>query len=354
MDNPSFFTINHRKTIREAFKHEVFTKEQFVIVVDDEDNVMGIVTDGDFRRAIWNAISLEDAVGAITNKDYIWLTERYDVDNVVKIFSTTDVHQIPVLRNEMLVDIIYKNNFKVPASEKSKRNINIPVVIMAGGSGTRLDPFTRILPKPLIPIGDKPVIEILIERFAKYGSRCFYISLNYKSRIVKAFFEDYVKEYNISFIDEEKPLGTAGSLKLLAGKIKTTFIVSNCDILVQEDYNKIVEFHREGQYMLTIVGSVQHHVVPYGVCKTDIGGGLVDFEEKPKYDFLVNTGMYVLDPGVLKYIPPGKEFDMTELIHDLVQKGKKIGVFPVSEKSWIDIGQWEQYKKAVEDLHSFF
>jgi len=225
---------------------------------------------------------------------------------------------------------------------------------MAGGSGTRLDPFTRILPKPLIPIGDKPVIEILIERFAKYGSRCFYISLNYKSRIVKAFFEDYVKEYNISFIDEEKPLGTAGSLKLLAGKIKTTFIVSNCDILVQEDYNKIVEFHREGQYMLTIVGSVQHHVVPYGVCKTDIGGGLVDFEEKPKYDFLVNTGMYVLDPGVLKYIPPGKEFDMTELIHDLVQKGKKIGVFPVSEKSWIDIGQWEQYKKAVEDLHSFF
>lgn len=354
MDKFSFFTINYRKTIRDTFKQEVFTKEKFIIVVDDNNKVIGILTDGDFRRAIWNAVSLEDSVDVITNKNFTWLAERHDIDNVKKIFSTTDIQQIPVLRDGILVDIVYKKNFEAPVLVSSLGGLNMPVVIMAGGLGTRLDPFTRILPKPLIPIGEKTIIEILIEKFAKYGSTRFYISLNYKSRIVKAFFEDYVKRYKISYIEEEKPLGTAGALKLLKGRIKTPFIVSNCDILVKEDYNKIVEFHKKGRYLFTIVGSMQHHVVPYGVCKIKAGGELIDLEEKPEYDLLVNTGMYIVNPDVLKYIPSGKKFDVTELIYKLMQKGEKIGVFPVSEKSWIDIGQWEEYKKAVEKLHSFY
>lgn len=353
MNKFSKFTINSQKTIRDAFKKQDSNNEQFVVIIDDVDDVIGVVTDGDFRRAIWSSISLEDPISTIANKAFAFLPIRYGVNQVKEIFSTTNVRHIPVLKKRKLVDIVFKRNIKGADASMSKPELSVPIVIMAGGIGSRLDPFTRILPKPLIPIGEKPVIEIIMEKFAEYNAKQFYISLHYKAKMIKAFFEDVTAKYNISFIEERKPLGTIGSLKFLERKIKTPFFVSNCDVIIETDYTKILDFHNEGHYALTIVGSMQHYVIPYGVCNINDGGKLDTLKEKPAYDFLVNTGMYIIEPDTLRHIPSARRFDVTEFIDKLKENNEKIGVYPISEKSWVDIGQWEEYKKTVEKLKLF-
>lgn len=221
---------------------------------------------------------------------------------------------------------------------------------MAGGKGTRLDPFTRILPKALIPVGEKPVIEIIMDEYARYGMKNFHISVNSKSKMIKAYFGDQDSDYNISFIDEDKPLGTAGALRFLKDKFDNPFFVSNCDIIVRNNYYDILQFHKDGRYDLTVVGSMQHRTIPYGVCKFENGGLLKSIQEKPEYDFLVNTGMYLLNPHILRYIPENTYFDMTELINVLQKKAHKVGVYPVSEKSWVDIGQLTEYRTTIREL----
>lgn len=218
---------------------------------------------------------------------------------------------------------------------------------MAVGKGTRLDPFTRILPKALIPIGDKPIIEVIMDKYAEFGMTVFYVSVIHKARMIKAFFEDFHSDYNISFVNEGKPLGTVGSLKLLEGKINSPFFVSNCDIIINTDYTKIYKFHRKNKYDLTLVASMQHHPILYGVCKIENGGMLKEFTEKPECDFLVNIGFYVLNPDILEFIPESKYFDMTDFMNILKQRNKTIGAYPISEKSWIDIG-WEKYKETLD------
>ena len=353
MDRFFDFTINCRETIREAFKKQDSNKERFLTIIDDSGKVIGVVTDGDFRRAIWNSISLEDPIETIANRNFLFFGEQYDINEIKKIFLTENIRQMPILKNGKLANIIFKRDFDGLKLESSGTKLDVPVVIMAGGAGARLDPFTRVLPKPLIPVGDKPVIEVIIEKFAEYTDGNFYISINHKAKMIKAFFEDFATKYNISYLEEKEPLGTVGALKFLEGKIKSPFIVSNCDIIIEGDYAKIFEFHKKGSYSLTLVGSMQHHIIPYGVCKVNEGGELSELKEKPGYDLLVNTGMYIVNPDILKFIPNHRKFDMTELINELKQNGQRIGIYPISEKSWIDIGQWEEYKKTVEKLRLF-
>jgi NDP-sugar pyrophosphorylase family protein len=292
---------------------------------------VGIVTDGDFRRAILRGVDLENSVEKIANKNFYFLETGYKSKEAEDIFENTPARHIPVLDNGKLVDILIEEEFfKIGEKISKKPQLNIPVVIMAGGKGTRLDPFTRILPKALIPIGEKPIIEIIMDEYAKYGIKDFYISVNHKSRMIKAYFEDLQEHYNIHYIDEDKPLGTAGALKYLEGKFSSSFFVSNCDIIIKEDYSKIYRFHKEGKYLLTLVGSMQHHTIPYGICEIKNGGELEIIREKPEYDFLVNTGMYILNPKVLKYLPKNEFFYITQLIEKLQKSGCKIGTYPVS------------------------
>ncbi len=224
---------------------------------------------------------------------------------------------------------------------KNRKSLKLPVVIMAGGKGARLAPFTKIIPKPLMPIGDKPIIEIIINRFFDYGCNDFYLSLNYKSSIIKAYFSDFEHKYRINYILETKPLGTAGSLHLLKSKIRKTFFVSNCDILIEADYADMLKFHHERKNKITLVSSMKNFMIPYGVCEISNGGVLKNIREKPEYDFLVNTGMYILDKTVLKDIPKHKCYNMTDLVKDYLKKGEKVGVYPISDKSWLDMGQLE-------------
>jgi NDP-sugar pyrophosphorylase family protein len=231
-----------------------------------------------------------------------------------------------------------------------ERTIDVPVVIMAGGKGTRLDPFTKILPKPLIPIGDKPIVENIMDRFHEYGVRDFYLTINYKGEMIKSYFDNTETPYSVNYVSEEKFMGTAGSLRLLPESFPDTFILSNCDVVIEADYSSIVEFHGRKGNTLTIVGSMQHYKIPYGVIKLEKDGTLGTITEKPEYDLMVNTGLYVLDRSVLDLIPEGREFHMTDLISSVMEEGGRVSVYPVSEGSYMDVGQWDEYKRSMERM----
>jgi len=346
------YIVKDTSNIRTAIKTMDRGGIGFIVVVDKDEKVIGIVTDGDFRRAILSEVHLKENILLITNKDYKYLRKGYSQNEALDYFKGNIVEFLPVLENGKLVEIISKddlyNQFDIELQKK--QNLDLPVVIMAGGKGNRLDPFTRILPKALIPINEKPIIEVIMDEYAKYGINFFYISVNYKEKMIKAYFEDNSSGFHIEYINESKPLGTAGALRYLIGKINTSFFASNCDVIIKDDYSKIVKFHQEGKFDLTLVGSMQHQTIPYGICTFENGGLLKRIEEKPEHDFLVNTGMYLLNPAVLNYIPNNKYFDMTDLITLIQKNGHKVGVYPVSEKSWLDIGQWEEYNSTVRKL----
>ena len=218
---------------------------------------------------------------------------------------------------------------------------------MAGGQGTRLKPFTNIFPKPLIPIGKIPAVEHIIENFMKFGVKKVMLTLNYKKDLVKSYFKQN-KFRKLTFIEEKKPLGTAGALKLAGKKITSDFFVSNCDTICKFNLSKFYDYHKKNKYDFTIVVASKHHEFPYGSCVIDKKGKLKKIIEKPSTQHLVNIGLYLLKPSVVKLIPANKYFDMDTLIKKIKEKKFSIGVFPVSEDSWIDVGEWSKYTNLNE------
>jgi NDP-sugar pyrophosphorylase family protein len=221
---------------------------------------------------------------------------------------------------------------------------------MAGGKGKRLAPVTDVIPKPLVPVRNKTMIEHIIDVFGKYGVNKFYITLNYKGKLIEAYFNSIERDYDVEFIWEEDFYGTAGSLKLLENKIEDNFIVSNCDILVNTDFYDLINFHIREKSLLTSITAIQHYKIPYGVVNTGKDGIINSIEEKPEYTFQINTGVYVLNRQALEYIPQNNYFDMPELIKQLIEKGKKVLAYPINESNYIDLGQWEEYKKNLGKL----
>jgi NDP-sugar pyrophosphorylase family protein len=211
------------------------------------------------------------------------------------------------------------------------------VVIMAGGKGARLDPFTKILPKPLIPLGEKPVIEIIMDNFHKHGFNNFMLTLNYKKELIKLYFKENALPYNVQWVEEEEFLGTAGSLGLLKDKIKETFFVCNCDILLENDYRNILLWHRAEKADMTIIGCHKEVVLPYGTLEVQ-NGVLKSIHEKPRYDMIINTGVYVLEPSMLEFLSGKDHLDMNHLVEKVAAANKKVTVYPVYG-GWFDVGQ---------------
>jgi NDP-sugar pyrophosphorylase family protein len=207
-----------------------------------------------------------------------------------------------------------------------------------------------VLPKPLVPIDEKPVIEHIIDRFQKHNIADFWMTVNHKSRIIKAYFEEMQPDYNMSFIDESVPLGTVGSLKFLEGKFDRSFFFTNCDTIINADYADLYEFHCSKNFDVTLVASMKQFVIPFGTCELENDGHLSHINEKPEFNFLVNTGLYVLNPSIIELIPVNQFYHITELIACVKANGRKVGVYPISEDAWIDVGQWTEYRKAVEKL----
>ena len=344
--------IHPSNSIKDALKAMKINTDKCLIVVDKNNKLLGSLSDGDIRSAILKNISINVSINKIYQKKCIYFDiDNYRLEKAKNVFIKGIIGLIPIVdKKHKVVKILNWKNVFINVEKKPQQLINLPVVIMAGGRGKRLDPFTRILPKALMPINEKTIIEYIIDRFLKFGIKNFYLSLNYKSLIIKSFFKELEKNYKTNFVVENKPLGTVGSLRLLNKKLKTTFFLTNCDVIIYSNYYDIYNFHKKNKNDLTLVVSTKQITIPYGTCELDKKGMLKKIIEKPEYDLLVNTGLYLLESKIINLIPKNKFFDFNELINICKKKNKKIGVFPIDEDSWIDIGQWSEYKKTFNQL----
>lgn len=347
MDIQKLF-VNKDDTVLNTMKVLDETGKRIVLIIE-ETRLLGVVTDGDIRRYILKSGNLNNEVSEIMNTNPITLYSN-ELHKAKEVFHNKLVTAIPIINDKQdIIDILFWDDV-FGNSNIINDALDVPIVIMAGGKGTRLYPYTKILPKPLIPIGDTPIIERIINRFHMRGCNDFYITVNYKKNMIKAYFNELNPPYNISFIEESKPLGTGGSLHLLKNKINKTFIVSNCDILIKGNYSKMLKYHRKRNNLITIITSLKNHIIPYGVINLDKSEKVSNLVEKPEYNVLVNTGMYIIEPEVMADIPENTFYHITDLISKYINTDKPVGTYPISENSWLDMGQFNEMERMVERL----
>lgn len=317
-----------------------------VLFIQNEGRLAAAITDGDIRRWILKKGKLDAKVKYIANYNpkFLYEKDRALAKEHMKKFK---VEALPIVDETMkIVAIILRDDNEI----ENQKHLDIPVVIMAGGLGTRLYPYTKILPKPLIPIGDIPIVEHIINRFHKYGCNSFYLIVNHKKNMIKAYFNEIDKDYNIAYADEDRPLGTGGGLSLLKGKINSTFILSNCDILIEEDYEKMYEYHKSKGNLITMICSLKNIKIPYGVVEIDEHGTIDSMKEKPELSFFTNTGCYIVEPEVIEELEDNKSTGFPDIIDKYKKAGKMIGVYPISENSWMDMGQLDEMEEMRKRL----
>lgn len=339
------FIVDQNNTVKQAMKKMDENGKEIVYVVSD-NKLIGSLSDGDVRRYILNDGDISLPVEQAMHTEPVSVFE-IDYSKTQEIFeSNSGINSIPELNEDNSIrTILFRSTEQI-----YKEKLTAPVVIMAGGKGTRLYPYTKILPKPLIPIGDTPIVERIINRFNKFGSDKILMSVNYKKNMIKSYFNDVDSPYQIDYFEEDKPLGTGGSLYLMREHLNETFFVSNCDILIDADYTSIYDFHKKNEYDVTMVASVKNTVIPYGVLKLDKEGLLESTEEKPEYTHLINTGMYLLEPSIVDLVPDNEFTDLPTVITKAKDKGLRVGVYPVSENSWLDMGQIKEMENMIENL----
>jgi len=342
--------IHPNVTLIEAMKmmDEVKVKTLFVI---NNKHFEGIVTLGDIQRAIINNIPLKASVNLILDKKKVYGYQSESTDAIKEKMRRMRAEVMPIVDAQgELVDVLFWNDLfkKIELNEREK--INLPVVIMAGGKGTRLKPITNVIPKPLVPIGDKTILETILDQFEDIGCTKFYMSVNYKADMMKYYLGQLNHKYDIEFFQEDKPLGTIGSVSLLKGKINTPFFVSNCDSINEQDYRDVYDYHVQNLNDLTIVTMVKSFRIPYGVIETGEDGLMVSLSEKPELTYQVNTGVYILNPSCIGEIPEGEFFHITHLMEKIKAHGGRVGCFPVSEHAWKDMGEWPEYLKMIRVL----
>ena len=348
MNDVSKFFIDEEKTVIEAMKalDEVATK---VLFVQKDGVLQAALSDGDIRRWILSCSDLNASVKEVANYHPLSLP-KCSHDDAIEFMKEKSIEALPIVdENLRILDIVVWNQKE---KTEAKEQISLPVVMMAGGKGTRLYPYTKILPKPLIPIGDLPIAEHIINQFREYGCKDFYLVVNHKKNMIKAYFNEIERDYNIYYIDEEKPLGTGGGLSLLKGQINSTFILTNCDILIQENFADIYHYHKKHQNIITMVCSLQNLQIPYGVVHIKDGGKIDSMEEKPSMSFFTNTGCYIVEPEVINSLADDTPIGFPDIVERYRNEGRNVGVYPVGENAWMDMGQigeLENMKKRMEE-----
>lgn len=343
------FCVDQEETIINSIKVLDAMAKKIVLVVEDE-KLIGVVTDGDVRRWILHSGSLNDSVKKIMNSHPVYITKA-EKRKAKEIFAKRQVDALPVVDDgHRVIDILFLKDTLEEQVKYSNSLEEVPLVIMAGGKGTRLYPYTKVLPKPLIPIGEQTILEHIMGRFRNFGCREFYLTVNYKKNMIKAYLQDMEDEIDIHYVEEEKFLGTGGSLYLLKNTLNQTFMMSNCDILIDADYGDIIKYHKQNGYKITMVTSLKNYTIPYGVIEVAQGGSISEIVEKPEYNFQVNTGVYVLEPKVLDDIPENEFFHITDLINQYVAKGEKVGVYPITGNSWLDMGEIKEMEAMISRL----
>lgn len=344
-------SVHSQDSLLASLKQMDKSGHKLLIVRDSKNKFEGLISIGDIQRAILSGANLSEELRNYMRDEIIVAYPNDDIDVIKERMLKFRMEFIPVLSEiEEIQKIIFWEDLFGDTRFEKKGRFSLPVVIMAGGQGSRLRPLTNVLPKPLVPIADKTMLEEIFDNFKEYGSNEFFISVNYKAELIEFYINSLELDLDIRFFREEKPLGTAGSLSLIKDKIGTTFFVSNCDILIDEDYSKVLDFHRTNNFEITIFGALKHLSIPYGTLEVDEGGHLMSLKEKPDLNMLTNSGMYILEPHLLSEIPDNQFLNITDLIEGVLLRKGKVGVFPLSEKSWRDIGVWSEYIKQSKIL----
>ena len=343
--NLNDFIVSEDKTVLEVMKIIDHNAKGIAFVCNDT-KLLGVVTDGDIRRFILRRGNLDNSISEIANYNPKFVTNEENVDYFayMKQYSITALPIVNKNRKLLSIRFLYDNKPVV------NNQLKVPVVIMAGGKGTRLYPYTQILPKPLIPIGDKTITEIIMDHFQAFGCNHFDMIVNYKKNFIKSFFIDNEIKRDVNFIEEADYFGTGGGLKLLEGYYSDTFFVTNCDILVKEDYSEILKYHKEQKNIITLVAATKNVPIPYGTIELTPEGHVNKLNEKPSFSFLTNTGLYVLEPRFLDKIPKDTFIHITDVIQACINDGEKVGIYPISDHAWMDMGQMEELEKMRERL----
>lgn len=338
-------------TVVEAMQKIDKGAKGILFVVDEKKRLIGCVTDGDIRRWLIRSADLTAPISELMfcSPKYIFASDNIDEELYMKKYSITALPVLNVQRE--IVDILFLNAANIRRRRKEKTLMgNIPVIIMAGGKGTRLYPYTRILPKPLIPIDGIPIVERIMNRFVEYGTKEFFLTVNYKKGMIKSYFDELKPNYHISYVEEDKPLGTGGSLRLIKEKFEQSVFVTNCDILIEADYVDIYNRHLESGNAITIVSSLRNQIIPYGVLQVGKQGLVNRIEEKPNIPCFINTGMYIIRPELIDMIPKDTFYHMTHLAESVMRQGMRVGIYPVSEEAFLDMGEFEEMKRMEEKL----
>lgn len=319
-----------------------------LLLVFKEKSFLGLLSIGDIQRAIINGTSTDSMIVDILRKNPKVAYTDTSIEDIKDEMLKYRMEFMPIINKKgSISNILFWEDLFIKKEPPPKSDFNLPIVIMAGGLGTRLKPITNILPKPLMPLNEVTILEEIFRRFSNHGSKNFFLSVNYKADLIEYYIRNLQLPYKIQFLKEATPLGTAGSLLMLKGLVNETFFVSNCDIIVEQDYSEILDYHRENKNEITIVAALKNISIPYGIIKSGKNGKLNELVEKPDLTFKINSGMYILEPHVINEIPCNQTFHITQLIEKVHHRNGNIGVFPVSEKSWKDIGEWKEYLKYI-------
>lgn len=315
-----------------------------LFMVDTDNRLIACITDGDIRRFLLAGGKMDDkAIEGANKKPKV----ARSYEEAKGLYHKKNFVVIPIIDEENhIVDFYYDNEFK----KKKGTPLNLPVVINAGGRGTRLDPYTRVLPKPLIPVGDLPIIELIMQEYQRYDCNDFHIIVNYKRELMKAYFADSDNQYKITWYDEEKPLGTGGGLGLLKGKFTNTFFFANCDALLTANYERMLQFHKNNGNTITMICAFKNINIPYGVVEMGVNGSVEAMKEKPVVSFLTNTGIYIVEPEVVDDVEDDVAIGFPDIVEKERQMGKKVAVFPISENDWMDMGQLDELEKMRTKL----
>ncbi|MGE7599313.1 nucleotidyltransferase family protein [Lysinibacillus fusiformis] len=335
--------VNQNHTLLETMKIIDDSSLQFAVVVDEEQHLLGTVTDGDIRRGILRGEGLDVKITSIMNPNPITAKSGQRYHKYKQLMKSKMLKQLPIVdENNRIINILFADNIETTLNKNT-------VVLMLGGLGTRLRPLTNDTPKPMLRVGNKPILETIIEGFKQYGYTNFIFSVNYKKEVIQDYFQNgEAFDVTIEYIEEDKKMGTAGALSLLKKRPTKPFFVMNGDLLTQINFDQLMQFHMEYESVATMCVREFEYQIPYGVIETN-GTDLVTIKEKPIHRSFVNAGIYLLNPDVLDYIPQDEFYDMPSLFEKLIEKNSKTSVFPIREY-WLDIGQIDDFNKANNEV----
>ncbi|WP_442594279.1 nucleotidyltransferase family protein [Neobacillus sp. D3-1R] len=340
--------VSPHASIRETLKVIDDSSIQIALVVNHKNQLLGTVTDGDIRRGMLKGIPLDDLVTQVMNSNPTTAAYFDNKESLLLKLKSKKLHHLPIVNDQNQLVGLQMLDDLITTSQKD----NI-VVLMAGGLGSRLMPLTKNCPKPLLKVGKKPILETIIGNFIESGFSKFYISVNYKSEMIKDYFGDGSNlGIDIQYINEEKRMGTAGALSLLLNRPDKPFFVMNGDLLTKVNFRLLLDFHNENKSHATMCVREHDIQIPYGVVKLD-NQRLLAIDEKPIHRSFVSAGIYVLDPVALDYIPKDSFYDMPTLFERLIENNKNSSVFPIREY-WCDIGRIDDYNKANQEYEEVF